>query len=86
MRVGVSPETVREVLAGLGPTESLKESQAAVAEGKMPPEMIQAMCLKPGFLSSFEAMGRSIYPGGLVDQRTKELIIITVSQENSCSF
>jgi len=53
----------------------------------MPPvEMLQAMCLRPEILGAFAGFGHSVYPGGLLERRVKELVIITASSTNTCQF
>ena len=53
----------------------------------MPPvEMLQAMCLRPEILRAFAGFGHSVYPGGLLERRVKELVIITASKTNDCQF
>ena len=48
--------------------------------------MIQAMCLRPEILRGFAGFGECVYPGGLLERRVKELVIITASQTNECQF
>jgi AhpD family alkylhydroperoxidase len=48
--------------------------------------MIQAMCLRPEILRGFAGFGHSVYPGGLLERRVKELVIITSSHMNDCQF
>jgi AhpD family alkylhydroperoxidase len=48
--------------------------------------MIQAMCLRPEILRGFAGFGNSVYPGGLLERRVKELVIITASAANECQF
>jgi alkylhydroperoxidase family enzyme len=48
--------------------------------------MIQAMCLRPEILRAFAGFGNSVYPGGLLERRVKELVIITASHTNDCQF
>ena len=48
--------------------------------------MIQAMCLRPEILQAFAGFGNSVYPGGLLERRVKELVIITASKTNECQF
>ena len=54
--------------------------------GRLLVEMIQAMCLRPEILRAFAGFGSSVYPGGLLERRVKELVIITASQTNECQF
>jgi AhpD family alkylhydroperoxidase len=48
--------------------------------------MIQAMCLRPEILRAFAGFGGAVYPGGLLERRVKELVIIAASQHNACQF
>jgi alkylhydroperoxidase family enzyme len=48
--------------------------------------MIQAMCLRPEILRGFAGFGNCVYPGGLLERRVKELVIITASGTNECQF
>ncbi len=48
--------------------------------------MIQAMCLRPEILRAFAGFGNCVYPGGLLERRVKELVIITASKTNECQF
>jgi alkylhydroperoxidase family enzyme len=48
--------------------------------------MLQAMCLRPEILQAFAGFGHSVYPGGILERRVKELVIITASQTNDCQF
>ena len=44
------------------------------------------MCLRPEILRGFAGFGGCVYPGGLLERRVKELVIITASQTNECQF
>ena len=44
------------------------------------------MCLRPEILRGFAGFGDCVYPGGLLERRVKELVIITASQRNDCQF
>jgi AhpD family alkylhydroperoxidase len=44
------------------------------------------MCLRPELLRAFAGFGSCVYPGGLLERRVKELVIITASQTNDCQF
>jgi AhpD family alkylhydroperoxidase len=52
----------------------------------MPAEMIQAFTLRPEILRAFAGFGHSVYPGGLLERRVKELVIIESSRRNACQF
>ena len=44
------------------------------------------MCLRPEILRAFAGFGNSVYPGGILERRVKELVIITASKSNDCQF
>ena len=44
------------------------------------------MCLRPEILRAFGGFGGCVYPGGLLERRVKELVIITASHANDCQF
>ena len=86
MRVQVSPEQVRQAFAKVSDDPSFAESRALAAQGRMPAEMIQALTLRPEILRGFAGFGAGVYPGGLLERRVKELVIIESSRRNSCQF
>lgn len=86
MRVTVSPEQIQSAFEAIKDDPSFDESRALWALGRPPVEMIQAMCLRPEILRGFAGFGTCVYPGGLLERRVKELIIITSSQTNDCQF
>jgi uncharacterized peroxidase-related enzyme len=86
MRITVSPEQVHEAFDSVKHDPSFAESRAVVERGGLPAEMIQAMCLRPELLRAFQGFGDSIYPGGLLSRREKELVIIESSRRNQCQF
>lgn len=86
MRVSVNPESVRRAFEPLRGSPAFTESAAAVARGALPLEMLQVMSLRPEFLRAFGQISESIYPGGIVERRIKELIILDVSHRNRCQF
>lgn len=86
MRVKVSPEQVKKAFVAVSDDPSFEESRALAAKGKMPAEMIQALTLRPEILRAFAGFGGSIYPGGLLERRVKELVIIESSRRNACQF
>jgi alkylhydroperoxidase family enzyme len=47
--------------------------------------MIQAMALRPD-IRAFAGFGEALYPGGLLERRVQELVIITASQRSECQF
>jgi AhpD family alkylhydroperoxidase len=86
MRVAVSPEQIQSAFEAVKDDPSFDESRALWERGRPPTEMIQAMCLRPEILRGFGGFGRSVYPGGLLERRVKELVIITASKANDCQF
>src|SRR5689334_20578993 len=86
MRVTVTPEQIRSAFEQVKDDHSFDESRALWERGRPPVEMIQAMCLRPEILRGFAGFGNCVYPGGLLERRVKELVIITASQRNDCQF
>jgi AhpD family alkylhydroperoxidase len=86
MRVEVSPEGVRAAFDAVKDDPSFDESRGLTERGLMPVEMLQAMSLRPEILRAFGGFGGSVYPGGLLERRVKELVIIAASQRNECQF
>ena len=86
MRVSVSPDQIRDAFEAVKDDPSFDESRALWERGRPPVEMIQAMCLRPEILRGFAGFGDCVYPGGLLERRVKELVIITASERNDCQF
>jgi len=86
MRVTVTPEQIRTAFEAVKDDPSFDESRGLWERGRPPVEMIQAMCLRPEILRAFAGFGNSVYPGGLLERRVKELVIITASKSNECQF
>jgi alkylhydroperoxidase family enzyme len=86
MRVSVSPEQIKAAFEAVKDDPSFDESRGLWERGRPPVEMIQAMCLRPEILRGFAGFGNAVYPGGLLERRIKELVIITASQTNECQF
>jgi AhpD family alkylhydroperoxidase len=86
MRVTVTPDQIQAAFESVKDDPSFDESRALWNQGRPPVEMIQAMCLRPGLLQGFGGFGHSVYPGGLLERRVKELVIITASEKNDCQF
>jgi alkylhydroperoxidase family enzyme len=86
MRVSVSPDQIRSAFEAVKDDPSFDESRGLWERGRPPVEMIQAMCLRPEILRAFGGFGNSVYPGGLLERRVKELVIITASTTNDCQF
>lgn len=86
MRVTVSPEQIRSAFEAVKDDPSFDESRGLWERGRPPVEMVQAMCLRPEILRGFAGFGNCVYPGGLLERRVKELVIITASKTNECQF
>jgi AhpD family alkylhydroperoxidase len=86
MRVTVTPEQIQAAFEAVKDDPSFDESRGLWERGRPPVEMIQAMCLRPEILRAFAGFGNSVYPGGELERRVKELVIITASKRNDCQF
>ena len=86
MRVTVTPEQIQSAFEAVKDDPSFDESRGLWERGRPPVEMIQAMCLRPELLRAFAGFGNSVYPGGILERRVKELVIITASKTNECQF
>jgi AhpD family alkylhydroperoxidase len=86
MRVTVTPDQIRDAFEAVKDDPSFDESRGLWERGHDPVEMLQAMCLRPEILRAFAGFGHSVYPGGMLERRVKELVIITASQRNDCQF
>ena len=86
MRVTVTPDQIRSAFEAVKDDPSFDESRGLWERGRPPVEMIQAMCLRPEILRGFAGFGDCVYPGGLLERRVKELVIITASERNDCQF
>jgi AhpD family alkylhydroperoxidase len=86
MRVTVTPEQIQSTFEAVKDDPSFDESRGLWERGLPPVEMLQAMCLRPEILRAFAGFGNSVYPGGILERRVKELVIIAASQHNACQF
>ena len=86
MRVTVTPEQIRSAFEAVMDDPSFDESRGLVERGHLPVEMLRAMALRPEILRAFGGFGGAVYPGGLVERRIKELVIIAASRANECQF
>jgi AhpD family alkylhydroperoxidase len=86
MRVTVTPEQIRLAFEAVKDDPSFEESRSLWEAGRPPLAMIQAMCLRPEILRAFGGLGDGLYPGGLLERRLKELVIIASSHARECQF
>jgi alkylhydroperoxidase family enzyme len=86
VRVTVTPDQIQSAFEAVKDDPSFDESRGLWERGHAPVEMLQAMCLRPEILRAFAGFGGSVYPGGLLERRIKELVIITSSAANDCQF
>jgi AhpD family alkylhydroperoxidase len=86
VRVAVTPEAVKAAFDEVKDDPSFDESRGLTERGLMPVEMLQAMSLRPEILRAFGGFGGSVYPGGLLERRVKELVILAASEKNDCQF
>jgi alkylhydroperoxidase family enzyme len=86
MRVTVTPDQIQAAFEAVKDDPSFDESRGLWERGRPPVEMIQAMCLRPELLRAFAGFGSCVYPGGMLERRVKELVIITASTTNECQF
>ena len=86
MRITVTPDQIRAAFEAVKDDPSFDESRGLWERGQPPVEMLQAMCLRPEILRAFAGFGGAVYPGGLLERRIKELVIITASATNDCQF
>jgi alkylhydroperoxidase family enzyme len=86
VRVTVTPDQIQFAFDAVKDDPSFDESRGLWERGHAPVEMLQAMCLRPEILRAFAGFGGSVYPGGLLERRIKELVIITSSAANECQF
>ena len=86
MRVTVTPEQIQSAFEAVKDDHSFDESRGLWERGLPPVEMIQAMSLRPEILRAFAGFGNAVYPGGILERRVKELVIIAASQHNACQF
>jgi len=86
MRVTVTTEQIQSAFDAVKDDPSFDESRGLWERGRPPVEMIQAMCLRPEILRAFAGFGDCVYPGGLLERRIKELVIIAASHANECQF
>ena len=81
MRVTVTPDQIQSAFEAVKDDPSFDESRGLWERGRPPVEMIQAMCLRPRSCARSRASAACVYPGGLLERRVKELVIITASRD-----
>ncbi len=86
MRVAVPADRVREAFEQVKDDPSFAESRARFEKTGAPAEMLQALSLRPEILKAFAGFSSCVYPGGLLERRLKELVIIEASRRNACQF
>ncbi len=86
MRVTVTPDQIRSAFEAVKDDPAFDESRGLWERGRPPVEMLQAMCLRPEILRAFGGFGDALYPGGLLERRVQELVILAASQANECQF
>jgi AhpD family alkylhydroperoxidase len=86
VRVTVTPEQIRTAFEAVKDDPAFEESRGIWERGRPPVEMLQAMCLRPEILRAFGGFGNALYPGGLLERRVQELVILTASHANECQF
>lgn len=86
MRVAVTPDQIRTAFEAVKDDPSFDESRGLWERGHPPVEMLQAMALRPEILRAFAGFGDAVYPGGLLERRVQELVILTASHGNDCQF
>ncbi|MDZ4753970.1 MAG: carboxymuconolactone decarboxylase family protein [Phycisphaerae bacterium] len=86
MRVTPTTPQIRAAFDAVRHSPAFAESSKLFDGGRLPVEMTQAMSLRPELLQAFGAMSEAVYPGGVVERRVKELIILEASRTNQCQF
>ena len=86
MRVTVTPDQIKSAFEAVKDDPAFEESRGIWERGRPPVEMLQAMCLRPEILRAFGGFGDGLYPGGLLERRVQELVILTASHANDCQF
>ena len=86
MRVHIQPDQVIEAFEGVRDHPVFAESAILMRNGQLPAEMIQAMALRPEILRAFAELSSAVYPGGVLDRRIQELVILKASTINNCQF
>ena len=86
MRVTVTPRQIRSAFEAVKDDPSFDESRGLWERGR-PRSRCSRRCASARRSSrAFAGFGRSVYPGGLLERRIKELVIIAASDRNDCQF
>ncbi len=86
MRISVEPDVVQREFKKFKDDPVFAESAKLVSQGHDPVQMLQALAMIPGGLDTLAAASSAVYPGGTLDQTTKELVILEASRLNDCQF
>ena len=86
MRIALDPDVAKKEFQPFKDDPVFAESAALVSQGRDPVQMLQALSMVPGGLRTLAAASQAVYPGGTLDQTTKELVILKASQTNNCQF
>src|SRR4029078_2347966 len=86
MRVTVTSDQIRTAFEAVKDDPSFDESRGLWERGQPPVEMLQGVSPRPEILRAFAGFGDAVYPGGLLERRVKELVILTASHGNACQF
>lgn len=86
MRVAIDDRQLHAAFSMVRGDVAFEESSALVTRGQRPAEMIQALALRPEILRAFGHTGAGVYPGGLLERRLKEFVILAASRANQCQF
>lgn len=86
MRVHPTNDQICVAFEAVRDSPAFSESAKLFEHGHLPVEMLQAMSLRPELLRAFAATSEAVYPGGIVERRVKELIILEASRHNRCQF
>jgi len=86
VRLIVDEDKIKSVFAKMKDETGFEESKTLFENGKLPVEMLQALSLRPEILKAFGMMGKGVYPGGLIERKLKEKVILKASRLNDCQF
>ncbi|MEM9072350.1 MAG: carboxymuconolactone decarboxylase family protein [Myxococcota bacterium] len=86
MRIQADEANVQKVFEEAKDHEAFRESREIVARGGQPAQMLQVMTLRPELLDALGQFSEGLYPGGLLERRLKERVIVKASELNNCQF